>query len=340
MATATTIPSSKLSMDSTIKLRSGIEMPLFGLGTWLSEGTGECLKACTAALEFGYNLIDTATMYENEHDVGAALAASPRGKEIFVVTKLKGADHGREKALAAIDTSIAKLQRKPDLWLMHNPDGGSVIETWKAMLEAKAAGKVRAVGVSNFGVKQLQALKAAGLEVPEVNQIELHCWLQQRPTVEYCRAEGIVVMSYCPLARCKTFGETDLAKHAAAWGKTEAQCALRWLLQRGFITIPKSSNAERVKQNAVFDFELTECAHRTRVPAATDPTPVPSSARPTRLLLTAQGADGSDGRARPGLQSLQKRQQHGPAVGGGHVSGRLRQLGTMQQRPAGAAVRA
>ena len=278
MATATTA-TSKPSIDSTVKLRSGIEMPIFGLGTWLSEGTGECLRACTAALDYGYNLIDTATMYENEHDVGAALSASPRGKEIFVVTKLKGADHGREKALAAIDTSLAKLQRKQvDLWLMHNPDGGSVVETWKAMLEAKAAGKVRAVGVSNFGVKQLQALKAAGLEVPEVNQIELHCWLQQRPMVEYCRAEGIVVMSYCPLARCKIFGETDLAKHAAAWGKTEAQCALRWLLQRGLITIPKSSNAERVKQNAVFDFELTECA------PATAPTPIAPS-RPTVLPL-------------------------------------------------------
>ena len=253
------MPSTSITIDSTVRLRSGLEMPLFGLGTWLAAADGECLAACTAALDYGYRLIDTAAMYGNEHEVGAALAASPRKDEVFVVTKLKGADHGRENALAALDVSLSKLKRSSvDLWLMHSPDGGKVVETWNAMLEAKAAGKCRAVGVSNFGVAQLEALKAAGCEAPEVNQFELHCWFQQRPAVEYCRAEGITVMSYCPLARCKLFGQTELAKLAAAWGKTEAQCALRWLLQRGFVTIPKSSNAARIASNAVFDFELTE----------------------------------------------------------------------------------
>lgn len=249
---------SSLTIDSTVRLSSGIDMPLFGLGTWLSAGEGECLGACKAALEYGYHLIDTSSMYENEQDVGAALADSPR-KDVFVVTKLKPADHGRENALAAIDLSLKKLKRSSvDLWLMHTPSGGRVVETWKAMLEAKAAGKCRAVGVSNFGVEQLRQLKAAGCETPEVNQIELHVWLQQRPAVEYCRSEGITVMSYCPLARCKLFGQTELAKLAAEWGRTEPELALRWLLQRGFITIPKSSNAKRVASNAVFGFSLSE----------------------------------------------------------------------------------
>ena len=246
-----------LSTDSKVKLRRGSEMPLFGLGTWLSEGDGTCCTAVKAAIQCGYKLIDTATMYKNERDVGAGLKES---EGIYVVSKLQPADHGREKTLAAIDQTLADLQlAKLDCWLMHSPTGGNVVETWKAMLEARDAGKCVSVGVSNVGPAQLDALAAAGLELPEVNQFEMHVFNQQKEAVDYCRAHGIVVMSYCPLARCKLFGQTGLTKLAERLGKSEAALCIRWLLQKGIVTIPKSSNEERIKANAaVFEFALSE----------------------------------------------------------------------------------
>ena len=246
-----------LSLDSRVKLRRGTEMPLFGLGTWLSEGDGTCHAAVRVALEHGYNLIDTATMYKNEHDVGAAVRES--GKRPFIVSKLAPEDHGREKTLAALDRTLADLGVDVlDLWLMHSPSGGSVVETWQTMLECRDAGKVRAVGVSNTGPAQLEGLKAAGLEAPEVDQFELHVWNQQKEAVAYCRANGILVMSYCPLARCKLFGSTALAKLAEDAGRSEAQLCIRWLLQSGFVTIPKSTSTARIQANAdVFDWSLT-----------------------------------------------------------------------------------
>ena len=106
--------------------------------------------------------------------------------------------------------------------------------------------------MSNFGSEQIEQLKLAGLELPEVNQIELHVWNQQPALCAYCQREGIVVMSFCPLARCKLFGQSDLAKLAEETGRSEAALCLRWLLQRGYVTIPKSTNAQRIKSNAVF----------------------------------------------------------------------------------------
>lgn len=127
------------------------------------------------------------------------------------------------------------------------------------MSGAKRAGKCRAIGVSNFGAAQLEALLRAGGEVPDVNQIELHPWLQQQETVACCRAHGIVVMGYCPLARSQMFGCTKLCDLATAWGRTEVECLLRWALQKSFVAIPKSSSPERIATNAgVFAFELNE----------------------------------------------------------------------------------
>ena len=281
----------RLALGTTVRLRRGAEMPLFGLGTWLSEGDGTCRKAVQLAIESGYRLIDTATMYDNEADVGAALKESGKasGSEIFIVSKLATTDHGRDAALAAIDRTLSALGvQQLQLWLMHSPTGGRVVETWKAMIEAREAGKCASIGVSNCGPAQLEALKAAGCELPEVNQFELHVWNQQREAVDYCRANGIVVMSYCPLARCKLFGQTGLAKLAERKGCSEAQLCVRWLLGRGFVTMyaraptierasphaaaltpvtpmlaraiarPKSSNAERIAENgAALAIELS-----------------------------------------------------------------------------------
>lgn len=208
---------------------------MFGLGTWLSEGGGECREAVEAALSYGYRLIDTATMYKNHQDVGASLKKHYEGggEQTFVVSKVSDDGHGRDEAFKELETTLAELGvEQLDLWLMHSPAGKNVVATWKAMLEARDAGKVKAVGVSNMGAEQIAALQAAGCELPEVNQFELHCFNQQRELVDYCRREGIVVMSFCPLARCKLFGQTQLAAIAEATGQSEAALAIRWLLQK------------------------------------------------------------------------------------------------------------
>jgi hypothetical protein len=164
-----------LSLSATTTLRLGNEMPVFGLGTFLAEMGGECLNACKDALAMGYVMIDTASGYHNEEEVGAALGAlagrQNRG-DIFLVTK-QSEEHGRAATLAAMDASLARLGVDyVDLYLVHNPSNGAVLETWRAMLEIKAAGKARAVGVSNFGVAQLAGIKAAGLEMPEVTPMK------------------------------------------------------------------------------------------------------------------------------------------------------------------------
>mmetsp|Transcript_43974 Transcript_43974/g.86013 ORF Transcript_43974/g.86013 Transcript_43974/m.86013 type:complete len:290 (-) Transcript_43974:109-978(-) len=255
------------------KLSDGHSMPMFGLGTWLSKGDAEgkdseCFKAVSHALSLGYSMIDTAQMYENEADVGAAVRSFAEGKEgeekpadVFLVSKLRGSEHGRDAAAAALDVTLSKLQRScVDLFLIHGPGGKKVVETWAALLELQKAGKIRTVGVSNFGVAQLEGLRKAGLPSPAVNQIELHPWLQQKELVAYCRKHSIAVMGYCPLARCKQFGKTKLAKIAAQVGKTEAEVCIRWSLQKGFVTIPKSSHPARIalNVNAATGFTLNE----------------------------------------------------------------------------------
>lgn len=237
-----------LSLDSTIRLRRGNEIPIFGLGTWLSEAGGECKEAVSTALDYGYRLIDTATMYKNHKDVGEALRAKGKRESTYLVSKLSNDAHGYDEALAELDMTLEELGVESlDLWLMHSPSAGKVVETWKAMLAARDSGKVKAVGVSNFGVKQLEALKAAGFEQPEVNQFELHCWNQQRELCAHCIAEGIAVMSFCPLARCKLFGQTALTQIATATGLSEAALAIRWLLQKQYVTSAPTLSVEHIE---------------------------------------------------------------------------------------------
>lgn len=251
-----------LSLSSTIPLRRGARLPLYGLGTWLSDSNA-ARDAVAAALQTGYRLIDTAAYYNNEGECGEGLRLSsiPRS-DVFIVSKLKPDDHGREATLAAAARSRDLLGVDAiDLFLIHNPSGGRVVETWRAMLEARDAGLVRAVGVSNFGIEQLRGLAAAGLEAPEVLQVELHCWYRQRELVEYCCAEKIAIMAFCPLARAKHFAKTPLAALAVELGRSEADVCLRWCVQQGFCTIPKSVSAERIRANAaIFDFSLDDAA--------------------------------------------------------------------------------
>lgn len=230
-------------------------MPIFGLGTWLSSNNGECEAAVKCALESGYRLIDTAQMYGNEGDCGKSIAAfmssHPNAQMPFIVSKLKGDAHEKGNVRRSLKRSLQLLQLDSiDLFLVHSPRGGRCVDTWKEMLQCRDEGLAKAVGVSNFGVAQLQGLETAGLELPEVNQIELHVWNQQKTVLQYMRDKQIAAMGYCPLARCKRFGDTGLSDLAAARGCHEASLAIRWSLEQGIITIPKSSNPERIASNA------------------------------------------------------------------------------------------
>jgi diketogulonate reductase-like aldo/keto reductase len=241
-------------------------MPCFGLGTFRAEGTG-CYDACLAALRAGYRLIDTAALYGNEDQVGAAVGqflaeqtAVTRG-DLFIVTKLHWDSHGGDAAASKVDEALARMNLAyVDLFLIHSPKGKRIVETYKALQAVKATGKIRALGVSNFGVQQLQALMAVdGVDLPSVNQIELHLWLHQTELTTFCKANGIVVMAYCPFARCQQFGKTPLAELAAKLQTTEAALCNYWVIKNGFVTIPKSTSASRVVENitAVSDLKLT-----------------------------------------------------------------------------------
>ncbi|XP_064643539.1 glyoxal reductase-like isoform X2 [Lineus longissimus] len=251
------------SFSCTTTLRDGVEMPLFGLGTyWTEKGDDSAVeRTVTDAIKLGYRLIDTAQFYENEEDVGRGVRKSglPRDK-IFVVSKLSWLCHGVENTKKAIEESLQKLDIEYiDLFLIHTPKGGKILETYDEILKFKAKGLIRSVGVSNFNIQHLEGLKNAGRPAPSVDQFELHPWQQRKELVEYCKKNDIAVMGYSPLGKGKKLDDAEMTKIASKYKKSNAQFLIRWGVQNGFITIPKSSKSERVKQNAeVFDFTISD----------------------------------------------------------------------------------
>lgn len=252
-----------MASGTTITLNDGIEMPLLGIGLYnVIENQAETIQTAVAN---GYRLFDTAKYYENEKEIGQALKNSNIDrKDYFVVTKLWISDHGYEKTKEAFKVSLDKLGLGYiDLYLIHSPSGGKIIDTWKAMTELRNEGLIKSIGVSNFNIHHLEKLKSAcdenGYPLPSINQIELHPFLQQKAVVEYCKDLGIELMGFCPLARCVKFGkDATLMEISKKMGKTEAQVLIRWAIQRRFVAIPKSSNPGRIKENSgVFDFELS-----------------------------------------------------------------------------------
>ncbi|EPS97887.1 hypothetical protein FOMPIDRAFT_1051962 [Fomitopsis schrenkii] len=233
-------------------------MPLLGLGVYQND---DCVPAVLAALKHGYRHVDSARMYRNEAEVGRAVRDSgvPRS-EVFVTSKIYNAEHGYDSTLKAVDNSLERFQFDYlDLYLIHDPLAGKQkrLETWKALLEAKKEGKLRTVGVSNYGVKHLEEIREAGLETPSVNQIELHPFCQQKEIVDYCNEHDIFVQAYCPLVRGK-FDNPVLQEVARNHKKDVAQVLVRWSLQRGFSPLPKSSQPTRVVSNAnLYDLEIS-----------------------------------------------------------------------------------
>lgn len=249
-----------LSPDSRLTMSHGGAIPVLGLGTWQSRGA-EARRAVTTALKQGYRLIDTAQMYRNEEEVGQGIAESgiPR-EEIFVTTKLDNNNHGREQVTRSFDESLRKLGTGyVDLFLIHWPIEGAWPESWLAMEPLLKGGRCRAIGVSNFSVKDLAELARISKIVPAVNQIEVHPFDYPVKLIDHCRERGVVVEAYSPLVRGKQMAHPDLVRIGASHGKSVAQVLLRWGLQHGLVEIPKTTKAERLRENRdIFDFELDE----------------------------------------------------------------------------------
>lgn len=245
-----------------VKLNNGIEMPQLGYGVFQIPDANEAEKAVKNALDVGYRLIDTATAYQNETAVGKAIKESGINREdIFVTSKLWVSDFTYERAKKAIDASLQRLGTDYlDLYLLHQPYG-DVMGAWRAMQEAYRAGKIRAIGVSNFYGDQLKNLELTMEVKPAVNQIEVNPWYQQVKEVAVNQREDVRVEAWAPFAEGKhdIFKNELIQQIAEKHHKTVGQIILRWLLQRNITVIPKSVHRVRMEENiAVFDFELDD----------------------------------------------------------------------------------
>ena len=244
----------------TVRLSNGVEMPILGYGVY-QVNPEECERCVSDALGVGYRMVDTAQAYYNEEGVGNAVKKSgiPRN-ELFIVTKVWISNAGEKKAAASIDESLRKLQTDYiDLLLIHQPFG-DYYGTWRAMETAYRAGKVRAIGVSNFYPDRFIDIVEFSDIKPMVNQVETHVFDQQVEAQKIMKEYGAQIMSWGPFAEGRNHFFTNLVLKAIGekYGKSVAQTALRFLIQRGVVVIPKSTHKERMIQNLdVFDFSLS-----------------------------------------------------------------------------------
>ena len=249
--------------DTTLQLNSGARIPQVGLGVWQTPSGATTHEAVATALDVGYRHIDTARIYGNEADVGAAVRASGVARDaLFVTTKLWNADQGYDRALSACDASLERLGLDyVDLYLIHWPVAGKRLDSWRALERIHAEGRARSIGVSNFLVPHLEELLGKATRVPAVNQIELTPFLQRRETRALCAKHGIVVEAYSPLTHGQRLDHPVVNEVARRVGRTVAQVLLRWGLQHGLVVLPKSTRPARIAENgALFDFALDERA--------------------------------------------------------------------------------
>jgi diketogulonate reductase-like aldo/keto reductase len=251
-----------MDICSTRKLNNGVEIPDLGLGVFRCKDNEETVNAVRWAIEAGYRHIDTAAIYGNEKSVGQGIRQSGIDrKKLFVTTKLRIEDMGPGEQIKGFEKSLNLLQLDYlDLYLIHWPVPGKTLASWKALEEIYQSGRVRAIGVCNFAEHHFDALLRDAKIVPVLNQIELHPHLSLQPLVAYCEKIGIACEAWSPLGGTggNLLDDPVLKKNAEKYGKSVAQVILRWDLQRGIITIPKSTHQERIKANAdIFNFELS-----------------------------------------------------------------------------------
>ncbi len=246
-------------IKGTVVLANGVKMPYFGLGVFQSKEGSEVKNAIKYALDAGYRHIDTAAIYQNERGVGFAVNNYPlKRDEVFVTSKVWNSDQGYDSTLRAFDESLKKLAFDYlDLYLVHWPVKGKYKETYRALETLYNEGRVKAIGVSNFLPHHIDDLLTVAKIVPMVNQVEFHPYLIQPELLEICNKNNIVVEAWSPLMQGKIFVIDQLKALAVKYGKSIAQIVLRWNLQKGIITIPKSVNKDRIIENAaIFDFTI------------------------------------------------------------------------------------
>lgn len=250
-----------LPLAPSLEMHDGHSIPQLGLGVWqVPEDQVEA--NVLAAIEVGYRHIDTAQGYENESGVGRAIAASPVPREqLFITTKLRNKLQGYDEALRAFDDSMKRLGLETlDLFLIHwpYPEANRYVDSWKAFVELREAGRVHSIGVSNFQPEHLERIIGETGVTPVINQVELHPHFQQRPLRAVHEKLGILTQAWSPLGRGRGFEESAVQTIAQNHGVTPAQAILRWHMQSGWITFPKSMTPKRLVENFdVFGFSLT-----------------------------------------------------------------------------------
>jgi diketogulonate reductase-like aldo/keto reductase len=247
-------------LKGSIQLNNGVEMPYFGLGVFKTPEGNEVENAVKWALEAGYRHIDTAAIYNNERGVGNAVKASgvPRN-ELFITTKVWNENQRNNSVMEGFEESLELLQTGyVDLYLIHWPVKQKFTATWKVMEEIYRSGRARAIGVSNFLQHHLEELFPIAEVMPMVNQVECHPWLVQQPLIDFCQSRNIVYEAWSPIMRGAVNDIPLFVELSKKYKKSPVQIVLRWDLQKGIVTIPKSVHQERIQGNAdIFDFELS-----------------------------------------------------------------------------------
>jgi methylglyoxal/glyoxal reductase len=242
-----------------ITLSDGGTIPQIGLGLWQVKNEAEFNTAFEAGLAAGYRHFDSAQAYHNEQFLGAAVKRSGlKRDELFLTTKIAVEHFGYNKAQKTFADSLTKLQTDHvDLLLLHFPVPILRKKSWQALEEIKQAGGARHIGVSNYTIKHLEEMKDYAQEMPVINQVELHVFLQQPELIEYCRAHDITVEAYSPLAHAKSMDDEVVRTIAAKHNKSYAQVMLRWCIERDLVVLPKSVTPSRIQENIdIFDFQL------------------------------------------------------------------------------------
>lgn len=248
-------------MKETVFLNNDREMPLLGLGVYKLPDDVQAEAAVTSAISAGYRMIDTASVYKNEESVGCAIAKCgvPR-KDLFITSKIWNNAQRLGDVQGAFSRSLDRLKVSyVDLYLIHWPVPGCYLSTWKELESILESGRALSIGVSNFDIRHLEELRKISGVIPAVNQIECHPLCYPAELIEYCKAFGIQVQAYAPLARGAYFDNDVMCVLGTKYARTPAQIGLRWAIQKGISVIPKSINPERIRSNGnIFDFNIED----------------------------------------------------------------------------------